>query len=349
MSGKIYYGLHFYPGVAQYNDANGNDYKILLRGETLKKMDKTMQGKPAFVEHVGKVETDRKKLQNAADAWVVESFYNQYDGKHWSKFITVTDEADEAIANGFTLSNAYDPVFNGQNGIWNAISYENEVVDGCYEHLAIVQNPRYNESIILTPEQFKEYNENLKQDLERDRISNSQQEKKMGVKDLFFKRTKIENSVDYENTFVCLPKTKKEFSLMQIVNAMDDVEEKKKLNEADLDTNVKLDDGTVMSLKELIERHKNIQSQLEQLLKEREGSNEDNLSPEGEIQNEDDPEEDKDKPAKPETPKNKKMENSLQKTENFNQLKNAHLTVNNSQEERLYTVQDKLQLGKELY
>ena len=138
---------------------------------------------------------------------------------------------------------------------------------------------------------------------------------------------------------------------MQIVNAMDDVEEKKKLNEADVDMNVKLDDGTVMSLKELIERHKNIQAQLEQLLKEKEGSNEDNLSPEGEIQNEDDPEEDKDKdkPAKPEAPKNKKMENSLQKTENFNQLKNAHLTVNNSQEERLYTVQDKLQLGRELY
>ncbi len=358
MSGKIYYGMHFYPGLAQYNEANGESYKILLTEETLRKMDRTFPGKPAFVEHVENVEKDRNKLRNEADAWVIESFYNEPDGKHWSKFITVTDEADEAIANGYRLSNAYNPQLNGRAGVWNGIPYDNEVVDGEYEHLAIVENPRYAESIIMTPEQFKSYNEKLK--LELSKISNSKpQENKMSIKDLFFTRKAVDNSLDLEKTLVCLPKSKKEYSIIQIVNAMDEVEEKKKLNEASDDMKVKMHDGTICNVSELIEKYKVLGEKLENATKKDKDDDEDD---DDEIKNEDDEDDDDEKKKKENEDddedddeekkkmKNKKMKNAIEKTQNFNSLKNAHLNNNfQEKENRLMTNNDKVLLGKSMF
>ena len=353
MSGKIYYGLHFYPGVAKYDNASGS-HLLYLNENTLRKMDKTFRGKPAFVEHVEKVEQDRNKLRNSADAWVIKSFYNEPDGKHWVEFITVTDDADNAIQAGYKLSNSYDAELNNTPGIWNGVHYDNEATDGIYEHLAITKNPRYNESIILTPEQFKEYNDKLK--LELSKISNSKQpqENNMAIKDLFFKRVPIENSIDYEKTLVCLPKSKKEYSLIQIVNAMDELEEKIKNNEASNDMKVKLHDGTICKVLELVEKYKNSEEKIKKTKKEDEEDEDENVENEDDeekekdkMKNEDDEDED-DKEKK--KMKNKKMENSLNKDKNFNELKNAHLNVQNSQEEyRMYTTQDKILRGKELF
>jgi hypothetical protein len=61
----------------------------------------------------------------------------------------------------------YDP--NG--GEWHAVPYDRKVLVGEYDHLAIVDNPRYENSIILTPEQFKSYNSELEEELSRIRNS----------------------------------------------------------------------------------------------------------------------------------------------------------------------------------
>ncbi len=51
-SGKIMYGMHFYPGLAQYSEPNKEAFKIFLNEDTLRKMDPSFAGKPIFVEHV---------------------------------------------------------------------------------------------------------------------------------------------------------------------------------------------------------------------------------------------------------------------------------------------------------
>ena len=57
------------------------------------------------------------------------------------------------------------------SGVCHGVDYDNEVTDGEYEHLALVEDPRYEDSIILTPDEFKAYN--LEKENELSMLTNS--------------------------------------------------------------------------------------------------------------------------------------------------------------------------------
>ena len=215
--GTIWYGLHMLPGVAQYSRSEQDPQRIFINEDTIRKMDTTFAGKPVFVEHVNEVDQDLNQLRKEADGWVIESFFNAADGKHWVKFITVSDNAERAIKNGYRLSNAYLPRLSNHGGMWNAVPYQNEVIDGEYEHLAIVKEPRYEESKILTPDQFKAYNDSLQSELKK--IANAKENPNMMTKLKFWQRKPLEN--DLSNVSVTLPKSGKEMTIAALVNAMD--------------------------------------------------------------------------------------------------------------------------------
>lgn len=216
---KRYYGMHMAPGLAEYQDKEGS-YRILVNESTIKKMDKTFEGRPVYVNHVEDVNLE--KIQQEADGYVVKSFYNEVDGKHWVEFIVVSDAGHQAISQGWRLSNAYIPTALANGGIHQGMEYQKEVMDGEYEHLAIVKNPRYNESIILTPEQFKEYCD--KKRIELSKVANSQEKKEIQSMFKFFKREKVENSLDLENTEVVLPKSGKTMTVANALEIADKVE-----------------------------------------------------------------------------------------------------------------------------
>lgn len=223
---KIYYGLHFSEGVAEYKEPQINDgspYRILLNESTIKQMDASFSGRPVYVQHVDEVNLDT--IKNDADGYVVESFFNKVDGKHWVKFIVVSDRGHEAIRNGWKLSNAYLIKKTSGGGMWHGVEYSKEVTEAEYEHLAIVPNPRYEESKVLTPDQFKEYNE--KKEIELKKLYNSKNKEKKSMFS-FFKKTKVENAVEFENTSVVLPKSEVEKTLSQIINEADEAEMKSK-------------------------------------------------------------------------------------------------------------------------
>lgn len=211
---KVYFGMHMEPGVAEYREPEGT-YRIFIGEETIKNMDPSFQGRPVYVRHVDEVSIEN--IQNEADGYVVESFFNKTDGKHWCKFIVVSDKGHEAIRSGWKLSNAYIPKQTSTGGLWHGVEYQKEVTQGEYEHLAIVPNPRYESSIILTPEAFKKYNS--EKEVELKRLANSKEEKVSMFS--FFKKSKVENSADLEGTSVLLPRSKKEFTLTEIINEMD--------------------------------------------------------------------------------------------------------------------------------
>ncbi len=244
--GQIFYGMHFYPGVAQYDTDEGS-FRVFVNESTIRKLNPSFAGRPVFVEHVEGVDEDVDQLRNEADGWVVESFFNEADGKTWCKFILVTERAFAAVRKGFKLSNAYLPQLVDRQATWNGVEYQKQVVGGEFEHLAIVNNPRYEESVIMTPDEFKAYNAKLKTELIRLANSKSKKENKMGLK--LFQRKKLENSIDIENTMVELPKSKKELSIAQLVNDHDAI-----LNMngyANEDHMVKVNDKDEMSVKEL--------------------------------------------------------------------------------------------------
>lgn len=260
--GKIYYGMHFYPGVAEYQEPGKDPYRVYLNEDTLRSMDPSFAGRPIFVEHVDEVDTDIDNLRKEADGWVIESFFNSADGKHWVKFIAVSERSERAIRNGFRLSNAYVPSSYGSGGLWNGVTYAKEVTSGEFEHLAIVKNPRYEESVIMTPEEFKKYNEDNVVELKR--LSNSKEkgESNMGLN--IFKRTKVENALDLEGMSVVLPKSKKEMTIINLVEEMDKIHNMH--GYANGDHLVKVGENE-MSVNELVKKHMAMNDELEGMKK----------------------------------------------------------------------------------
>ena len=258
--GQVFYGMHFYPGVARYDKPGKDSLTVFLNEDTIRKMGTTFAGRPVFVEHVEDVDSDLNELRKEADGWVIESFYNAADGKNWVKFIVVTDRGLSAIAHGFRLSNAYIPTQYGSDGMWNGVPYQKEILDGEFEHLAIVNNPRYEESVIMTPEEFKKYNEEKTTDLKK--FANSIKE---NVKMKLFKRTKVENSTDIEGMMVELPKSKKEVALTKAIEEYD-----KMLNMngyANGDHMVKVGNDE-MSVNDLVKKHLEACNEMEKMKKE---------------------------------------------------------------------------------
>jgi hypothetical protein len=275
---RVFYGLHAAAGVAEYtNEETKENYRILLPEDTLKKMDPTFPGKPIFFHHVDKI--DLENIKSEAEGYVVESFLNQPDGRHWVKFIATTDEALEHIARGEKLSNAYKPTKIGPPGQWHNVDYSQEINDGEYTHLVITPDPRYEESLILTPEEFKKYNEEKLKEI--DEIKNEKGEKPMFN---FFKKELVKNSKELEGISLQLPKSKKEVSLEQIINEADERAEKGEEGYADLEHKVKTHDGSVMNVGELLEKHKelsNAYDTLKQKCDEMEKGADDKEKPEG--------------------------------------------------------------------
>jgi hypothetical protein len=291
--GKVFYGLHFYPGVAQYSEDGKEPYRVFLNEDTLRKMDPTFAGRPIFVEHVDEVDPDLNKLRTEAEGWVVESFFNSADGCHWVKFMTVTDEAERAIRNGHKLSNAYIPKSFKDGGLWNGVPYQKEITDGEFEHLALVKTPRYEESIILTPDEFKQYNE--EKVLELKKLSNSKEKEKKTMF-TFFKKTKVENAIDTDLQIV-LPKSGKTMSLNKLINEYDDKMKKdayksdedpamdkkavkddkggesaKSHSMADMDHMVKMHDGSYMKVKDMMNKFKAMNDDMDDMKKEKKDS-----------------------------------------------------------------------------
>lgn len=279
-------------GVAEYRDPgvnNGEPYRILVDEPTIKNMDPTFDSKPVYVKHVDEVNLSEIK---EADGFVVRSFFNKSDGKHWVEFLVITDRGHEAIKKGWKLSNAYLPKSFAQGGLWHGVEYKKEVMEGEYEHLAIVPDPRYSESMILTPEDFKTYNN--EKEIELKKLSNEKDEGDRPMLNFFKKSvTKLENSKDLEATSVTLPKSGKEMTIMELVTEMDKIVNMSGYANGDHMVKVGEDE---MSVNDLIKKYKKMNESKDDDSEKKQ--NEQDEKPEPQLENEDDEEEDQEKKKK---------------------------------------------------
>jgi len=243
-----FYGLHFAPGLAEYQYPDGSK-RVYISESTAKAMNNSFEGKPLYVDHIDEV-TD-KTFQEAA-GYVVKSFYNEADGHHWAEFLVTTNEGKDAIKRGLQLSNAYFPTEKGQGGEWHGMDYEEEILDAEYEHLAIVGNPRYAESVIYTPEEFKKYNEDKKVELG---ILMNQKEKKE-MKFNIFKKEKVKNSEEHAGYVYELPKSKVEVTIEEMV-AISDLVKVKNADDYEVSYEEMVNvDGESVSVEKLVECYK---------------------------------------------------------------------------------------------
>ena len=245
---KVFYCKHIAPGVCAYADET-----ILIGEEALKEMDKTFAGKPIYVNHQ---KVDLENIQQEADGYVAESFYLPEDGCHWAKMIIVSDKGHEAIRKGWKVSNAYVPDEFGIGGEWHNIPYNREVMKAHYTHLALVDNPRYEEAEVMTPEDFKMYKEQKREQLKSLENAKTKGEGKT-MKWKLFKRTEVTNSDDLSNTMVELSNGTA-ISIGEMVNSVEkDIQEKEeaknKCNDL-LEEAVKVN-GEEMKVKDLIKEY----------------------------------------------------------------------------------------------
>ncbi len=354
--GSVWYALHFYPGLAEYREPGQEPLRICLKEDALRKMDSTFAGCPVFVMHVDEVEQDLDILRAEADGWVTKSFYNAADGNHWVEFIAVSEKAEKAIQNGYAVSNAYIPTVYGGGGEWNGMDYDKEIIDGKFEHLAIVPNPRYAESKILSPEQFKEYNQEKANEI---KLSNSKSNGETPMKLSWFERKKVENAPSLESMSVVLPRSGKEVAILRLINEADEEEVKREKGESAKDHDMAngdhhvMVDGHKMKVNDLVAKYKDACAAMH-AMKDSEGEEaKDYVEGEGfeeKQHNEEDDEADKEEEMKEEKKKDEKKKNEIEARERADRLRNAKPRQNSHEETAtIYLTKDGLARGKVKY
>ena len=196
---KVFFARHIGEGIVSYKNTDGGEDIFFIGNDTLKKMNASFTGKPVYIQHQ---EVPLSQMKERAVGYVVESFYLPEDGKQWLKMLITDDEAFDAIQNGWKVSNAYNVKDLGAGGVWHNIPYKREILDGEYEHLALVADPRYEEAVIMTPEDFKSYKEAKKKELDAMSLDNSkiavikksvENNKERKTMFQFFTKKKVEN------------------------------------------------------------------------------------------------------------------------------------------------------------
>ena len=310
---QVFYCRHMEVGVAGYEEET-----ILVGLDAIKKMMPTFNGCPIYVYHVDNI--DYENIRHEADGYVTDCFYNEKDGWIWAKFIAVTPEAARAIADGWSVSNAYIPKEWGAGGTWHNVDYNREITDGEFTHLAIVPNPRYEDAKIFTPEQYKTYQEELTNQLKQ--LHNS----KNGEKKMFklFKDTREEVTSIDEDTMVELEDgVSVKFSEMKNAVLKNAEDEKEKENEAEeekmnMDSVVEVGDEK-MPLKELVNKYKN-------MCKKNNEAEEDEKANESEEDEKANESEEDEKENEAEEEKKNALETAEKAAgeKHFDELKNAH-------------------------
>lgn len=144
VSGK---GRHFksrfiQPGVAGYPGQFGN---VLITKENLDKFIDTMVGVPVRIKH-GDNTTNDDRVGVVNSVW-----FDDKDGWYWCDGIIWDETAINLIKDkGWNVSCAYKiKEADNAGGTENNISYDMEFLDGVFDHLAIVDNPRYERAQIV--------------------------------------------------------------------------------------------------------------------------------------------------------------------------------------------------------
>lgn len=148
---RIFYAKHMRPGLAGYENET-----ILVDFDGIKAMAPSMVGKPVYIHHQ---DVNVDSLKQDACGYVTDSFYNENDGWFWCKFLAIDDAAHEVVAKKWSVSNAYIPTDWSESGKHNNVDYDRKMLNGEFTHLALVPNPRYEEACIMSPEDFKLYQE----------------------------------------------------------------------------------------------------------------------------------------------------------------------------------------------
>lgn len=152
---KVYWCKHMTAGLTGYPDNPNVKGNVLVTNEVMRNMAPSLVGVPIYIDHV-----DDNSTQESV-GYIADSHYCTGDGYLHAKMLICHEEAERLINNGWSVSNGYTPTNKGSGGKYNAIPYEQEILNANFFHMALVQNPRYENARIFTEEEYTAYKKAL--------------------------------------------------------------------------------------------------------------------------------------------------------------------------------------------
>lgn len=132
------------PGIVSYEDSGGD--KELLRKETIDRYCDTFIGRPVVIKHR---KVTPQTMENMAQGYITRVWFEPADGWFYCEGIITGDEAKDRIDGGWSVSCSYHVTATKERpGSYHAIPYVREITAFDGEHLAIVENPRYEGATI---------------------------------------------------------------------------------------------------------------------------------------------------------------------------------------------------------
>lgn len=238
---KTYTRKFLEQGLVDYADMKLGT--LLLRKETIDQMIPSFIDKPVIIKHK---EVTPGNFVDLAVGYIKQIYFNSMDGWYYVDYLITHDEGHQCMDDGWGVSCAYkvNQIISG--GKYHNIDYKGEIVAGQGEHLALVENPRYEDCLnIVNGQEAVLYNEKTFQN----RSQHKPEEKTM-LFNLFGKKEEKGFSGD---TLVDLGNGKK-VKLADVITFNNSLAEK---HEIDGKEEITLANGKKITLEEAVNNMKN--------------------------------------------------------------------------------------------
>lgn len=129
----------------------------LLKKETIDKFVNTFIGCPVVINHQDVTDESAKEQRVGVISRV---YFEPSDAWFWCEGVLFDNEAIDLVQKGYTVSCQYEITEYSDNPdeeLHNGNPYDKEILDGRFEHLAIVDSPRYEDAIIAVNSKANEY------------------------------------------------------------------------------------------------------------------------------------------------------------------------------------------------
>jgi hypothetical protein len=135
------------PGIIKYSDDQGKPYVALVKKEAIDRFIGSIVGCPLIIKHH---DVNKDTVEDLRCGIISEVHYNVEDGWYHCSGIVWDEQAIKNIEElGWSVSCTYVITDEGEGGVYHDMKYDVEFMNGDFEHLALVENPRYEEATIV--------------------------------------------------------------------------------------------------------------------------------------------------------------------------------------------------------
>lgn len=302
--------------------------KILVTKEALERLAPTMQGVPVVIEHPEEKITDQTIAQLPVVGRVADMHYDQEQEIWYAHFVVDNAEAVELLQSGYGVSTAWIADKYAAGGTFNNVPYDKELIEGRYEHLAIVKFPRYEMAFNPVFQNSKDGQNNDKEVI----INNVIQKRSVSMLGKIWKKvTQREEVMVNSGEEYVVEIDGKETPLAEVVESIKtnevDFKEKKINGDEEIDV-----DDEKMTVNQLVEAYKNLKK----------SSMKKNEEPEKE-------EEEEKESKKNEDEEKEEKEEDKKTNSRFDELENLHENGIQQDEMQFLSLAERVQMGKDRY